>query len=122
MRPSSGPPSDPWWVLGEHLLSVDSNLADAIHACLTSSLKALNLPVEFQNRLMDSAQSLSAQLLPGEPSMELQQLHLTVYLRQYAAPPGKSWGFFRIDRVGRSAEGAESPDRSVEFYLFSDGG
>jgi hypothetical protein len=109
-------------LLAELEVPVDSNATGTIHSWLIQILTTLNLGTDFLNRISKSAQE--AVLHTTEPdgvALASGHIHLLVYAPHASERDGKTWGFFRIDKVDSRSENQTLPGHSIEFYLYVEG-
>jgi hypothetical protein len=110
-----------WQLLGERKLSVEASLDAGIQTWLTQTLHSLPLHTDFLNRILRSAQHSATRLFQADPVTEFELIHLMVFVPQNYASNGKTWGFFRIEKVGTPGAQTGRYDHSIEFYLYMEG-
>ena len=114
-------PHRDWQILGELELPVGSSTKDAIHAWLSDVLHSLDLHAHFLNQILQSAQEAAGRAMRSERAAEFRHLHFLVHASKQPASSGQTWGFFQIEKMGDSAEGGNSHDHAIEFYLYLEG-
>lgn len=114
-------PRTGWQILGELELTVASNAEQSIRAWLTELLVPLHLHESFLNKLFASAHEYSIRALHSTMESGHGHIHLAILVQQEHASNGRSWGFFRIEKIDSSEENLSHPDRVVEFYLYVEG-
>jgi hypothetical protein len=119
--PLLGPPESLWRALGEIKLPVEANINFEIQRWLTLILGPLNLPVEFLNKLLKSAQSATGRAIQAETLLKYVHIHLLVFVLGDHAQKGQTWGFFRMERIEPTVTENASLDHAIEFYLYLEG-
>ena len=114
-------PGPHWQLLGELELPVEVNTDNTIHAWLTEVLDPLNLSADLLNRILKSAQDAATRVWQAEPGMELEHIHLIIFVPPDHTSTGQTWGFFRIEKIENTVEGKAAHDHAIEFYLYVDG-
>jgi hypothetical protein len=113
-------PSPGWQLLGKLELTVDPVTDHTVGKRLAVILKSLDLPADFINKVLKSAQEAARRATHVDTVQELAHLHLLVFAPAERALEGQSWGFFRIEKIDRGGDNAH-PDHTVEFYLYLEG-
>ena len=94
---------------------------DALYSWLTAVIDPLNLSKDFLNRILKSAQDATARVWKAEAGMELEHIHLIIFVPPDYSSKGQTWGFFRIEKIENTVEGKAAHDHAIEFYLYVDG-
>lgn len=110
-----------WQFLGELELPVGSDAERIVHTWLTKSLDPLNMHVDFLNKVLMSAQEAVARAIRAEAVMKFGRIQITLFFPSERALKGQSWGFFRVEKIMDTLEGAMAPARGIEFYLYLEG-
>lgn len=111
-----------WRVLGEIELRSDQDTDGAARAWITETLNPLNLHSNFLNKILKSAQEAVTRAMPYDSAtQEFEHLHLLVFAPLENNSTGKTWGFFRIDKIGKPTADKKPYDHSIEFYLYLEG-
>ena len=110
-----------WQILSKLQLPFGANSDDRINAWLTETLKLLNLPMDFLNKILKSAQEAISRVVQVESVTEFEHIHLLVFSPVNHTSIGKTWGFFRIEKIGSAGQDKNPPDHSIEFYLYIEG-
>jgi hypothetical protein len=109
-----------WRRLGEHKVRAGSDLKGSITAWLTQTLKPLNLPTDLTGKILRSAYEAAARTL-SESSPGYGHIHLVAFASPGYQDKGRTWGFFRLEKLEASLAGPGLPDHSIELYLYIDG-
>ena len=107
-----------WCILGELELPVGAEADGMVSAWLTEILNPLSLNTDFLYKVLKSAQDAAARSIQAETRMGFEHIHLLVFAPRENASKGKTWGFFRIEKVGRPIANKDPYDHSIEFYLY----
>lgn len=118
---SSNVPHNSWQILGECKLSLDANMDIEIQAWLQEILCSLPLTTGFLNRVLKSAQDSARRAFEARTALEFEHIHLRILISQDDASDEKTWGFFRIEKVGTPTSNTQRYDHSIEFYLYPEG-
>lgn len=111
-----------WHPLGELELGIDEKNDDAVRAWIEETLGPLNPNADFLNRILRSAQeAVTRAAITDGATSQLEHLHLLIYTPIESTPTGKTWGFFRIEKVGIPTADTRAVDHSIEFYLYREG-
>ena len=110
------PSAKSWQVLGELELIAGPDADRTFSTWLAVILAPLELPADFLNKVMKSAQEVAARAMRN--GMSFEHLHLLVFAPSTRSSNEQTWGFFRIEKVA-AANANESPrDHAIEFYLY----
>ena len=108
-----------WFPLGELELGIDEKTDGAVHAWTKETLGLLNLNVVFLNRILRSAQEAVARTARGDVAgSRVEHLHFLLFAPMGTLLVGKTWGFFRIEKIGIPTADKKAVDHSIEFYLY----
>lgn len=122
MNPNESNLRDPsgagWQLLGELELTLGLNVEDEVRAWLAVLLLPLLLHESFLNKVLRSAQEYSLHALRSNINEANGHVHLVILVQQDHAMRGETWGFFRIEKIGRTEQGPLHSDHRVEFYLY----
>lgn len=111
-----------WQTLGELELRTAEEADRLVRAWMTEILIPLNLNGDFLNKILRSAQEAVTRAKDGEvAAFEFDHVHLLVFAPIENVSSGKTWGFFRIEKVGTPSANTEPSDHSIEFYLYIEG-
>jgi hypothetical protein len=116
---SSNVANDNWQILGECKLSLEASMDIEIQAWLREMLRSLSLSTDFLKRVLKSAQDSATHAF--QAGMKFEHIHLRIFVSQDDASSERTWGFFRIEKVGTPAANANLYDHSIEFYLYPEG-
>ena len=114
-------PSPNWELLGELELRLNSNADSPVGEWLAGILSPLNLPTDFTGKIVKSAEEAAARAMQSETMIKHQHTHLIIYVPADCSANGRTWGFFRIEKVGTGTENGSARDHSIEFYLYLEG-
>ena len=114
-------PLPDWQVLGELELKVDSSFEPAIDDWLTKILGQIPVKLEYKNRVIKSAHDAAKRAMLVDSVIKHRHIHFLVFAPINLAPQGRSWGFYRIERIEGYAADENVPDHAIEFYLYLEG-
>jgi hypothetical protein len=114
-------PSPNWELLGELELRLNVNADSRVGEWLTVILSPLNLPMDFTSKIVTSAEEVAARAMQSETMIKYQHTHLIIYVPIDRSAQGRTWGFFRIEKVGADGADGSPLDHSIEFYLYLEG-
>lgn len=114
-------PSPNWELLGELELRLSANEASTVSEWLAVVLRPLNLPTDFMSKIVKSAEEAAARAMQSETMIQYQHTHLIIYIPAGSSAQGRTWGFFRIEKVGTDVANGSPLDHSIEFYLYLEG-
>ena len=105
-----------WQPLGKLDLPVNSDLEKILEVRLAELLAPLTLQTDFLNRLMKSCQAATGRVVGSIDKVNrIGHIHIHIFVPQKPKVKGKTWGFFRIERL---EDRAELPDHTIELYLY----
>ena len=110
-----------WQLLGDLELPVGTNLDEAIQTWLTKLFDPLALHGDFLNRILKSAQDAAARVFQSESAEKYDHIHLVIYGPRDQGSKQGTWGFFRVEKVEKTAEETSTAAHSIEFYLYREG-
>lgn len=111
-----------WQILDELKLPIGTEDEGVINTWLAEILKPLNLQAGFISRILKSAQDAMARYKASTGSaIEIGYIHLLVFAPLIHMLDGKTWGFFRVEKIENAREVTHPPDHSIEFYLYIEG-
>ena len=107
-----------WKLLRELVLSAR---AEGIAAWLEETLEPLGLSADLRTRLLNSAQEAVLGIMqPNSAGLNVGQIHFVILVQADPSLKGKTWGFFRIEKMDGLGKDHNSLDHSIEFYLYLD--
>lgn len=110
-----------WQMLGDLEVRSDSDIERAVQAWLNKTLGALELPSDLLNRILRSACEAATRALQfRDTDTGLRHVHLLAFSSLKGETKRQTWGFFRLEKLDAAAE-ANSPDHSIELYLYLEG-
>ena len=110
-----------WERLGELELRLDADADSTVGEWLTVALSPLNLPTDFTSKIVKSAEESAARAMQSETMIMYRHTHLIIYVPVDRSAQGRTWGFFRIEKVGTDIANGSPLDHSIEFYLYLEG-
>lgn len=109
-------------MLGESEVRVGAEADGTVNAWMVEILSPLNLHGDFLNKILKSAQEAVARAMHADAGgSDFEHLHLFVFASAENMSNGKTWGFFRIEKVESSLRRGKPFDHSIEFYLYIEG-
>jgi hypothetical protein len=109
-------------MIGEINLPVGLDVERVVHSWLRKTLSPLNLHADFRDRILKSAQDGVVRAMgPGGIAIDSGHIHLLVFGPPEIELDGKTWGFFRIDKLEGTGKNKNPPGHSIEFYLYIEG-
>ena len=110
-----------WQFLGELGLPVGSDPQQMVAAWLTTSLRTLDLPEDFVNKVLKSAQDAVTRLTRVESVMKIEHIHVRLFISPTHTQVSPFWGFFRAEKIMDTAEDALVHGQMIAFYLYVEG-
>lgn len=110
-----------WQLLGQLELPVASNADDSTRIWLMEILGPLNLPVDFLNKILKSTQDSATRAMQAEPLIKFEHIHLIIFVPSAQTSKGRTWGFFRIEKIEKVTADDSPPDHAIEVYLYLEG-
>jgi hypothetical protein len=121
MHPSHKFSETDWQTLGDLEVRTGSDIEGAIQAWLDKTLGPLALPSDLLDRILRSACEAATRALQLEdPGMGFRHIHLLAFSSHSGEAKRQTWGFFRLEKLEAATE-ADSPNHSIEFYLYLEG-
>jgi hypothetical protein len=118
VRPISQNADTDWQILVEIELPLDVNARPTLDAWVLNALIPLNLHVDFLNKIRKLAEEVTARAMQTEMVMRSQRTRVLILIPANRPSDVQTWGFFRIEKVELAAENKNSPQHTIEFYLF----
>ena len=110
-----------WQFLSELEVPVGSDAEQRVAVWLTKSLKTLDLPEDFVNKILKSAQDAMTRLTRVESVMNIEHIHVCLFIPQTHTQESQFWGFFRAEKVMDTAEDTLVHGQMIAFYLYLEG-
>ena len=110
-----------WQILGQLKLPVGSNADDPIRIWLMEILAPINLPVNFLDKILKSAQDSARRAMQAESLMKFEHIHLIIFVPSGHVSKRRTWGFFRIEKAETPSGDGKPVDHSIELYLYLEG-
>jgi hypothetical protein len=79
------------------------------------------LHTDFLNKILNSAQTTTARVLRADAEIQLEHIHLLVFAPSNRASKRQAWGFFSVERLEDTKEGAVANDHMIKIYLYVEG-
>ena len=98
----------------------ETDVHHTVSKWLTLILSRLELGEDVVNKVLKSAREALSRAMPAANDTRFDHLHLLVSTPMHLSAKRQSWGFFRIEKVERTADTA-NPDHTIEFYLYLEG-
>ena len=107
-----------WQPLEKLELPVNTDLETILEVRLMEILASLKLQADFLNRILRSSQEATRRVVASiDKGNHSRHIHIHIFVPQNAEVNGKTWGFFRIQRL----EGqAELSNHTIELYLYKE--
>ena len=107
-----------WQPLEKLELPVNSDLETILEIRLMEILASLKLQSDFLNRILRSSLEASRRVVASiNQENHNRHIHIHIFIPENAEVNGKTWGFFRIQRL----EGqAELSNHTIELYLYKE--
>lgn len=118
--PKKAPGTD-WQILGELKLSIDASVHSVAGRWVAETLSPLDLQKDFMNKVLKSAQDVVARAVQAESVRASEHLHLSIFVSQDQISGGRTWGFFRIEKLEGALADENDLDHAIEFYLYPEG-
>lgn len=109
-----------WQPLGKLDLPVGPGLEKNLEVRLAELLVPLNLQMDFLNRLLRSSQEATRRAVSSadKATHHIRHIHLHIFIPENSDVKGKTWGFFRIERLEGQVESSNVPNHTIELYLY----
>ncbi len=121
VRPSSQNPDADWQILGEIEQPLGANAHHLLDAWLLDALIPLHLHADFLNKIRKSAEEVVARAIQTDMETRSQHTRLSILVPANHTSDAETWGFFRIEKVELAVQSENSPNHTIEFYLFPEG-
>ena len=115
-------PSNPEWkLLGELKLAFSVHAEAIISTWLEEVLEPLSLSAGLRTRVFNSAQEAVERIMQSNHAvLEVGHIHLLILITPDHSAKGKTWGFFRIEKLDGTRNEHSPHDHSIEFHLYAD--
>ena len=114
-------PASNWQILGDLELAVEACSNDRLGARLKEILNPLDLHIDFQNRILNSAHQTVVRLLRPDAETKLDHIYLVVFAPSTRTLKKLIWGFFSVERLEDTKEGTVANNHTIEIYLYKEG-
>ena len=110
-----------WQTLGDLEIRSDSDMEGIISVWLDKVLRPLGLHSDLLDRILRSACEAATRALQLKDSgMSFRHVHLLAFSSDNGETKRQTWGFFRLEKLEAAAD-ADSPNHSIELYLYLEG-
>ncbi|HET9907582.1 MAG TPA: hypothetical protein VFQ23_13105 [Anaerolineales bacterium] len=107
-----------WQSLEKLELPVNSDLETILEIRLMEILASLKLQSDFQNRILRSTLEASRRVVASiNQENHNRHIHIHIFIPENTEVNGKTWGFFRIQRLEVQAELSK---HTIELYLYKE--
>jgi hypothetical protein len=94
---------------------------DTLQIRLKEILDSVALQEDFGNRILDSAQQTAIRILQADAEAKLVHIHLLVFVPSKRTSQKHTWGFFSVEKLEDTKDGAVNNGRTIEIYLYLEG-
>ena len=108
-----------WQKLGEIELQAGHSASALVEPWLLDTLRHLELHAELIRKIARSAQQAVSNATQLEEGQWL--IHLLVFVPASHTSNGHTWGFFRIEKMGKKTMDEGIERHVIEFYLYLEG-
>ena len=115
-------PGPGWHLLGLLDLTSGQSSTDAIGTWLVEILSPLQLDEDFLNRVLGSASEAALNAIKAGGTEKSLTTRLKIFAPSKYVSTGQMWGFFRIENIGSGKHSDNSPQPTIEFFLYIEGG
>jgi hypothetical protein len=115
------PAASNWQILAEFELPVGTIADDTLRIRLKEILDPLELHEDFVNRILNSAQQTAARILQADAEIKLEHICLLVFVPSRHASQKQIWGFFSVEKLEDTKDGAVTNEHTIEIYLYAEG-
>ena len=84
-------------------------------------LDPIELQEDFGNRILNSAYQTSGRILQAGAENKVERIHLLVFVPSKCTSQKKAWGFFSVEKLEETKDGAVSNEHALEIYLYVEG-
>ena len=110
-----------WQTLGGLEVRSDSDIERTIQAWLNKTLGPLGLHSDLLERILRSACEAATRALQlKNDGVGFKHIHLLAFSSYNGETKRQTWGFFRLEKL-EAATDVDSPNHSIEFYLYLEG-
>lgn len=110
-----------WQALGDLEVRSDSDIERTVRVWLHNTLGPLGLHSDLLDRILRSACEAATRALQlRDPGLGFRHVHLLAFSSHSGEAKRQTWGFFRLEKLEAAVE-ADSPNHSIEFYLYLEG-
>jgi hypothetical protein len=88
---------------------------------LKEILDPIELQEDFGNRILDSAHQTTARILQADAENKLEHIHLLVCVQAKRTSQRQTWGFFSVEKLEETMDGAVTNEHAIEIYLYVEG-
>ena len=107
--------------MGEFELPAEAFADGVLQSRLKEILNPLELHEDFVNRILNSAQQTAARLLRDDTEIKLEHIRLLVFVPSRRKSQKQTWGFFSVEKLEDTKDGAVAKEQTIEIYLYVEG-
>lgn len=107
-----------WELLGELKLSFKSGQHEAIHEWLSQILEPLKLHEDLIRRVETSLREAARRAMDTHAGKTMQHIHIRIHVPLVRTSKGKTWGFFRVEKIEETSTNGQMPDHATELFLY----
>ena len=107
-----------WELLGEIELPFNGSQYEAIHEWLSQTLEPLKLHEDLIRRVETSLQEANRRAMDMHTGKKMQNIHLRIHVPLERTSKGKTWGFFRVEKIEEKSTNGQMPDHATELFLY----
>lgn len=107
-----------WELLGDLELPLNDDQYEAIHEWLSQTLEPLKLHGDLVRRVETSLQEAARRALETHTDKKMQHIHLRIHVPMERTSKGKTWGFFRVEKIEEESRNGQIPAHATELFLY----
>lgn len=115
-------PGPGWHLLGSLDLTSEQSSTEAIGTWLVDILSPLQLDEDFLKRVLESAGEAALNGIKAGGEEKSRYARLKIFAPSKYVSTRQMWGFFRIENIGSGKHSDNSPQPTIEFFLYIEGG
>src|SRR5512141_258783 len=98
-QPQTASNNSNWDLLGELELFLNTDQKEVIHGWLSQTLEPLKLHEDLIRRVETSLLEATRRAQDAHTGKKMQHLHLRIHMPMERTSKGKTWGFFRVEKI-----------------------
>jgi len=107
--------------MGEFELRAEAFADGALRLWLKEILNPLELHENFVNRILNSTQQTVARLLRADAEIRPEHICVLVLVPSRRKSQKQTWGFFSVEKLEDTKDGAVAKEQTIEIYLYVEG-